>query len=72
MYLGETISVIPEKNGAECPGNGRGVYPDGTPIGCFCDECEYLQCCLEEDNCDDCYDCTETGCPHVGTKSAGL
>ena len=50
------VELTPGESGADCLGNGKGVYPDGTPIECCCDECDYLMCCYGLCRCEECDD----------------
>ena len=56
------VELTPGNKGEDCLGNGSHIRPDGTPIPCCCDECDYLMCCC---GLCDCMDCTDADCPRV-------
>ena len=43
------IVLIPGNGGANCPGNGAHIDPNGNLIACCCDECDYMLCCCGAD-----------------------
>ena len=51
--------LTPGNDGKDCLGNGE--HPN---IECCCDECDYLQCCLESHDSMECYSCRDKKCPH--------
>lgn len=50
--------LIPGNGGKDCPGNGK-----NTQRECCCDECDYLQCCIEEKYPENCTTCDDPQCP---------
>ncbi len=57
------IELIPGNNGLDCPGNGEHYDYRGQLIGCCCDGCEYMMCCLDTHTYEDCYICNNLDCP---------
>ena len=53
--------LIPGNLGRDCPGNGS----EDISI-CCCDECDYLMCCLDSHNSEECLRCNDADCPHSG------
>lgn len=49
------MMLIPGECGDDCPGR-RG-------LDCCCDECDYLMCCLEEHDKNECLICKDKDCP---------
>lgn len=41
------IVLTPGNGGKECLGDGEHLDKEGNRIECCCDECDYLQYCLE-------------------------
>ena len=58
------VELTPGNNGENCLGNGEHLDKAGNLIGCCCDECDYLMCCLDEHNSDECEKCTDKECPN--------
>lgn len=59
MILDVTGTVlIPEKNGAKCPGNG-----ENPQIECCCADCDYLYCCTGAAEAPFCETCRDPYCP---------
>lgn len=50
--------LIPGNWGKDCPGNG-----ENTDIECCCDACDYLLCCIEENDPESCATCDDQQCP---------
>lgn len=40
------IELTPGNNGRNCLGNGQHSDKNGNTIECCCDECDYMLCCL--------------------------
>ena len=40
--------LCPGDHGKDCPGNGAGLDPQGSPIECCCDECDFMLLCFPE------------------------
>lgn len=59
------VMLIPGNEGKDCPGNGQHIDDYGNPIECCCDECDYMICCLETHNQEECKICTDNKCPHA-------
>lgn len=59
--------LIPGNLGKDCPGNGK-----DTNIECCCDECDYMQCCLETHDSSECFNCQDTDCPHSPNCAEGI
>lgn len=57
------IPLVPGNNGKDCLGNGEKIDEYGNLIPCCCDECDYMQCCLESHSQDLCRICTDEHCP---------
>lgn len=57
------IELTPGNNGDDCLGNGEHVDSNGNIIECCCDECNYLMCCVMNDNNILCKTCTNKKCP---------
>ena len=53
------IKLIPGSCGKECPGSWEFAGFD-----CCCDECDYMQCCLETYCPKECLTCGDRDCPH--------
>ncbi len=58
--------LIPGNRGRECPGNGESIGKEGNMIRCCCDECAYMQCCLEDHCLSMCKTCDDVDCPRAG------
>lgn len=57
LFLIDTeTEIMPGNLGKDCHGNGK-------TIECCCDECEYLQCCIDEEYPHECADCPDKYCP---------
>ena len=54
------IRLIPGREGQECPGNGSDLW-----IECCCDECDYLLCCVDAHNEEECLMCNDLFCPRA-------
>lgn len=52
------VVLIPGNMGKDCPGNGRDPETE-----CCCDECDYMQCCIDVQYTDQCSGCTDRNCP---------
>ena len=50
--------------GKDCLGNGNCYDEKGKSIECCCDECDYLICCLESHNPEQCNFCKDKDCPN--------
>lgn len=59
------IELKPGNGGKDCPGNGKHTDPYGDIIECCCDECDYLMCCMDDYNMNECMGCTEQDCLHA-------
>ena len=55
--------LTPGNQGLDCPGNG--TNPD---VECCCDECDYMQCCLDVEFPDNCTKCKDGDCPWAGCR----
>ena len=53
--------LVPGNLGKDCPGNG-----EREGIECCCDECDYMQCCLESHDPAKCKTCRDGRCSHSG------
>ena len=51
-------TLTPGNHGRDCLGNGEHIG-----IECCCDECDYMQCCLEKHNPAQCHTCNDPFCP---------
>lgn len=59
MIIDITGTVItPENLGADCLGNGK-----HKGVECCCDECDYMMCCMENHNTEECLICKDKNCP---------
>ena len=56
------VILTPGNSGNDCAGNGS--YAD---IECCCDECDYLQCCLNKQQAIKCNICSDKNCPRAGS-----
>ncbi len=54
--------LIPGNLGKDCPGNGT-----DPKIECRCDECDYMQCCLDDADQGKCTKCKHRECPRAGS-----
>ena len=52
------VVLTPGNGGRDCLGNGE--HPG---IECCCDECDYMQCCLENYDSERCKICKDADCP---------
>ena len=52
------VVLMPGNGGKDCLGNGE--HPG---IECCCDECDYMQCCLENKDNWRCIGCKDMSCP---------
>lgn len=59
----EGIELTPGNNGKDCLGNGKHSHKDGRIIECYCDECDYMVCCLVMENFNNCSTCNDFLCP---------
>ena len=57
--------LIPGNSGFDCPGNGEHIDVNGRIIECCCDECDYMLCCLDTHNFDQCINCKDEFCPRL-------
>jgi len=55
------IVLMPGNGGNDCSGNGS-----FAEIECCCDECDYMQCCIDAADPEACKTCTDKNCPRVG------
>jgi len=53
------IVLVPGICGEDCPGSW-----ENAGIDCCCDECDYMMCCLETHNPEECRTCEDQECPH--------
>ena len=64
MIIDITGTVLTPGNcGVDCLGNG--LFLESV---CCCDECDYMQCCLETHSPAHCLTCEDTDCPHAQLK----
>ncbi len=59
------IPLTPGNGGKNCLGNGTFYDKDGNPLECCCDECDYMICCFEKTDCNNCY---ALECPNLPQK----
>ena len=52
-------TLTPGNLGKDCRGNGE--HPG---FECCCNECDYMQCCLETHDHAQCLTCNDSDCPH--------
>lgn len=52
------IVLIPGNCGKDCPGSWELAGYD-----CCCDECDYMLCCLENHDAQECLQCGDKDCP---------
>lgn len=52
------VLLVPGNCGRECPGNGENPEQE-----CCCEECDYMQCCLDPYDPARCNTCTDLDCP---------
>ena len=50
--------LTPGNQGRDCRGNG-----ESAGIECCCEECDYMLCCLEDHNPEQCEICNDPDCP---------
>ena len=50
--------LTPGNRGKDCLGNGE---HHGTE--CCCNECDYMLCCLDSHNPEECFTCSDRDCP---------
>ena len=55
------IELIPGNCGRDCPGR----Y-EAAGLNCCCNECDYMICCLETHDPEECINCRDQDCPHAG------
>lgn len=55
------IELTPGYGGKYCRGNGEHI-----DVECCCDECDYLQCCLNDYDMRGCLDCKNDACLNAG------
>lgn len=60
--------LIPGDGGKDCPLNGERKNIFGKLIECGCDECDYLLCCTNGSNREDCGRCDDPFCPILAKK----
>jgi len=58
------IELIPGNRGRYCYGNGQHYDGDGNVLECCCDECDYMMCCLDDHDMNECKSCVDKNCPH--------
>lgn len=58
------VELTPGNMGRDCPGNGL-----HTLYECCCEECDYMLCCLESHNPQECEHCKDLDCPRAGQKA---
>lgn len=61
FFKGVTLS--PGNLGNDCIYNGLHKDIFGRTIECCCDECNFLLCCIPENNKNKCENCTQKYCP---------
>ena len=54
------VVLTPGNLGKGCPGNG-----ENDSVECCCDECDYLMCCINEGDSQNCVNCTDIDCPCI-------
>lgn len=54
------IVLIPGNCGKDCPGSWELAGYD-----CCCDECDYMLCCLESHDAQECLQCGDKDCPRA-------
>ncbi len=59
------IELTPGNNRINCRGNGAYTDKDGILVECCCEECDYMLCCLESHDSEECENCTDENCPNV-------
>lgn len=57
------IELTPGEMGIDCRGNGLTIHEDGKLLECCCEECDYLQCCLESHRKEGCLTFSDVKCP---------
>ena len=57
------IEITPGNGGRDCLGNGSHYNNEGKLIECCCNECDYMKCCIEEYNMQECIECGVGECP---------
>lgn len=62
------IRLVPGNGGKDCPGNGNYKDEYGNLIEMCCDECNFLECCLDEELKVVCLECCIEGCPRLNKK----
>ena len=60
------IVLTPGNNGNDCLGNGEFFDQNGDLIECYCDECDYMMCCMVMKGYDNCAHCKDEFCPNAG------
>ena len=62
MIVDVTGTILtPGNYGKDCLGNGT-----DPNIECCCDECDYMQCCLDKEYPKECIVCNDSHCPRGG------
>ena len=56
--------LTPGNCGKDCLGNG-----EHEGIECCCDECDYMLCCTENHNPEECITCNDRACPRSPTAT---
>jgi len=64
------IVLTPGNLGKDCLGNGIHHNEKGELIECCCDECDYMQCCLNYDETSNCNNCSDMFCPRALNNKA--
>ena len=59
------VELTPGNGGINCKGNGQYKGTDGKTIECCCEECDYMLCCVNENNSDECKKCSDKKCPNA-------
>ena len=54
------VILVPGNLGKDCPGNG--TVPG---VECCCDECDYMLCCVETHDPEECRKCSDLRCPRA-------
>ena len=71
MIIDVTGTVLTPGNlGTDCSGNGL-----HKGIECCCDECDYMMCCMESHDPEECSSCMDKDCPRsllFGNGSGGI
>lgn len=59
--------LTPGWSGKRCKGNGEHKNLFGKYIECCCDECDYMMCCDESFDMEECEFCNDRECPNAKT-----